>query len=57
MKFTMYFQTTPSRPDRAAIKVETREMDHRDGNILALTIEHATQRTDIPQFSFEQVAA
>ncbi|MGH7238730.1 MAG: DUF2283 domain-containing protein, partial [Candidatus Saccharimonadales bacterium] len=28
-----------------------------DGNIFAITIEHASQRTNIPHFSFEQVAA
>jgi uncharacterized protein YuzE len=27
------------------------------GNICAITVEHAKERTDIPQFSFEQVAA
>ena len=28
-----------------------------EGNICAITIEHTKDRTDIPQFSFEQVAA
>ena len=27
------------------------------GNIVAITVEHARQRADIPHFSFEQVAA
>lgn len=43
---------------------ETRDLDENtlldvdsDGNIVALTMEHARQRADIPQFSFEQVAA
>jgi len=43
---------------------ETRDLDENtlldidsDGNILALTMEHARQRADIPQFSFEQIAA
>ncbi len=29
----------------------------RDGNICGITIEHASQRADIPRFSYEQVAA
>jgi uncharacterized protein YuzE len=28
-----------------------------DGNICAITVEHASKRTDIPQFSYEQVTA
>ena len=27
------------------------------GNVLALTVEHASERTGIPEFSYEQVAA
>ena len=29
----------------------------REGNICAITMEHAKERTDVPHFSFEQVAA
>jgi uncharacterized protein YuzE len=29
----------------------------RDGNICAITIEHASERTGVPQFSYEQVSA
>lgn len=43
---------------------ETRDLDENTlldldaaGQIVALTIEHARDRTDIPQFSFEQIAA
>ena len=43
---------------------ETRDLDEntvldldRDGNICALTIEHARERTEIPAFSYEQVTA
>jgi uncharacterized protein YuzE len=43
---------------------ETRDLDEdtlldvdRDGNICGITIEHASQRADIPRFSYEQVAA
>lgn len=44
--------------------VETRDLDENtlldldgDGRINAITIEHASERTGIPQFSYEQVAA
>jgi uncharacterized protein YuzE len=43
---------------------ETRDLDEntvldvdRNGNICAITIEHASKRAGIPQFSYEQVAA
>ena len=43
---------------------ETRDLDEdtvldldRDGNLCAITVEHASKRTDIPHFSFEQIAA
>jgi uncharacterized protein YuzE len=43
---------------------ETRDLDENtvldidaNGNICSITIEHASQRTDIPQFSYEQVTA
>lgn len=32
------------------------DLDSR-GNICAITIEHASDRADIPHFSFEQIAA
>lgn len=32
------------------------DLDH-EGQICAITFEHASERTDIPDFSFEQVAA
>jgi uncharacterized protein YuzE len=60
-----YFQDTDTlyiefRPGNV---VETRDLDEntvldldRDGNISAITVEHARDRTDIPNFSFEQVA-
>ena len=41
---------------------ETRDLDENtvldvdaDGNICSITVEHASTRTDIPQFSYEQV--
>ena len=43
---------------------ETRDLDENtvldvdaNGNICAITIEHASQRADIPRFSYEQIAA
>ena len=41
---------------------ETRDLDENtvldvdaDGNICSIAVEHASTRTDIPQFSYEQV--
>jgi uncharacterized protein YuzE len=49
---------------KAAEIAESKDLDQntvldvdRHGNICAMTIEHARERTDIPQFSFEQFAA
>jgi uncharacterized protein YuzE len=43
---------------------ETRDLDENtlldldaEGNILSITIEHASTRTDAPAFSYEQIAA
>lgn len=43
---------------------ETRDLDENTlldvdaaGQIVAITVEHARERADIPQFSFEQIAA
>ena len=43
---------------------ETRDLDENttldvdaNGNICSITVEHASQRAGIPEFSFEQVAA
>jgi uncharacterized protein YuzE len=43
---------------------ETRDLDDNtvldidaQGNVCAITVEHASQRAGIPQFSYEQVAA
>ena len=65
MKIT-YFQDTDTlhielRPAKVA---ETRDLDEntlfdidQDGKICGITIEHASERADIPHFSFEQIAA
>ncbi|HJT20876.1 MAG TPA: DUF2283 domain-containing protein [Nitrospira sp.] len=61
-----YFQDTDTlhiafRPAEVA---ETKDLDEntqldldKEGNICAMTIEHARDRADIPHFSFEQIAA
>jgi uncharacterized protein YuzE len=43
---------------------ETRDLDENTlldvdakGNLCAITVEHASERTGIPEFSYEQVAA
>lgn len=47
-----------------AAVAHTRDLDENttldvdaEGNLCALTIEHASQRTGIPEFSYQQVAA
>jgi uncharacterized protein YuzE len=61
-----YFQDTDTLyiEFRPAEIVETRDVDEntvleldREGNVSAITIEHARERADIPRFSFEQVPA
>jgi uncharacterized protein YuzE len=61
-----YFQDTDTLyiEFKEAQVAETKDLDEntlldvdRDGNICAITVEHASQRADIPQFSYEQVAA
>ncbi len=49
---------------RAAKVVETNDLDENtlldldeNGKICGLTIEHATERVDLPNFSFERLAA
>jgi len=55
---TLYIEFRPARV------AETRDLDENtlldldaDGNICAITVEHAKDRTNAPEFSFEQVAA
>ena len=49
---------------KAGEVAETRDLDEntqvdvdRGGNICAITIEHARERADLPDFSFEQIGA
>ncbi len=61
-----YFQDTDTLyiEFRAAKVAETKDLDEntlldldKDGNICAITVEHAKDRADIPHFSYEQVTA
>jgi uncharacterized protein YuzE len=61
-----YFQDTDTLyiEFRKDAVTESRDLDEDTlldldaaGNIVAITVEHARQRADIPRFSFEQVAA
>lgn len=61
-----YFQETDTLyiEFKSTTVVETRDLDENtqldldaDGNITAMTVEHASTRADIPAFSYEQVAA
>lgn len=61
-----YFQDTDTLyiEFRTTEVAETKDLDEntlldldKDGNICAITVEHAKDRADIPHFSFEQVAA
>jgi uncharacterized protein YuzE len=61
-----YFQDTDTLyiEFKAVEVVETRDLDEntlldldRAGNIAGITVEHASQRTNAPKFSYEQVAA
>jgi uncharacterized protein YuzE len=61
-----YFQDTDTLyiEFRKAEVAETRDLDEdtlldldENGNICAITVEHAKDRADIPHFSFEQFAA
>lgn len=61
-----YFQDTDTLyiELRSADIIETQDLDENtildldtQGQICGITIEHASDRADIPQFSFEQVAS
>ncbi len=63
---TTYFQDTDTLyiELKAGEIVESRDLDENTviefdapGNLCAVTVEHARERTDLPQFSFAQVAA
>ena len=65
MKIT-YFQDTDTLyiEFRAGSVTETRDLDENtlldldaESQVVALTLEHASERADVPHFSYEQVAA
>lgn len=47
---TLYIELRPAPVE------ETKDLDAK-GEIVGITIEHASKRADIPHFSFEQIAA
>lgn len=61
-----YFQDTDTLyiEFKATEVAESKDLDEdtvldldQTGNICGITVEHASQRADIPRFSYEQVAA
>jgi uncharacterized protein YuzE len=61
-----YFQDTDTLyiEFKSTAVSESRDLDENtlldldaDGNVCSITVEHARDRADIPQFSFEQIAA
>lgn len=61
-----YFQDTDTLyiEFRKADVAETRDLDEntlldidREGKICGITVEHASERAEIPAFSFEQISA
>ena len=60
-----YFQDTDTLyiEFRTVEVAETRDLDEntildldKNANVCAITVEHASERADIPQFSYEQIA-
>lgn len=61
-----YFQDTDTLyiEFKAAVVSDSRDLDENtlleldsEGGVCSITVEHARERADIPQFSFEQIAA
>jgi uncharacterized protein YuzE len=61
-----YFQDTDTLyiEFKSTAVSESRDLDENtlldldaEGNVCGITVEHARDRADIPQFSFEQIAA
>ena len=50
------FKDAPVAETRDLDENTTLDLDAR-GNVCAITVEHASQRAGIPEFSYEQVAA
>ena len=55
---TLYIEFKPGKVAESKDLDENTVLDVDDnGNICGITVEHASQRADIPRFSYEQVAA
>jgi len=55
---TLYIEFKPTDVAKTKDLDEDTVLDmDKNGNIAAITIEHARQRADIPKFSYEQVTA
>jgi uncharacterized protein YuzE len=65
MKIRYFSDTDTLHIEFRAVQVsETRDLDENTlldmdshGNICAITVEHASERAGIPEFSYEQIAA
>jgi len=65
MKIKYFQETDPLYIEFRSVEVaETRDLDEntlldfdRNGNIAAITVEHARERAEIPYFSYEQIPA
>ena len=65
MKIQYFPDTDTLYIEFKAVEVaETRDLDENtlldldgEGNIAAMTVEHASERADIPKFSYEQVVS
>ena len=55
---TLYIEFKPSPVSESRDLDENTLLDlDAEGNVCGITVEHASERADIPQFSFEQIAA
>jgi uncharacterized protein YuzE len=55
---TLYIEFKPTAVSESRDLDENTLLDlDAEGNVCGITVEHARDRADIPQFSFEQVAA
>jgi uncharacterized protein YuzE len=55
---TLYIEFKPAEVAESKDLDENTVLDlDQSGNILGITVEHASLRADIPRFSYEQVAA
>jgi uncharacterized protein YuzE len=55
-RYLIEFRDTPGSETRDLVENTLLDLDAA-GNICAITVEHASERADIPRFSYEQLAA